>query len=166
MNISDYIEAENEHNYSISGGMKNRRTFLRKLGGMAALLAVPGAREGVVARPGAGMTSPPGEIGGKFVHSVYFWLVDETMPTRGKFVTEALKYLKEIDVIRTRHLGRAAGTERDVVDNSYSYCMILTFDSKEDHDIYQAHAAHQQFIENASSLWTRVVVFDSVRCEM
>ncbi len=131
---------------------------------MAALLAIPGTGQLAVAENGSRVTSPPGEIGGKFVHSVYFWLVDETMPTRGKFVTEVLKYLKEIDVIRTRHLGRAAGTDRDVVDNSYSYCMILTFDSSEDHDIYQAHAAHQQFIENASSLWTRVQVYDSIRC--
>jgi hypothetical protein len=144
--------------------MKNRRGFLQRLGGMAALLALPGTTRKLLAGSGKAAAVPPGEIGGKFVHSVYFWLVDETMPTRGKFVTEVLKYLKEIEVIRTRHLGRAAGTDREVVDNSYSYCMILTFDSSEDHDIYQAHTAHQQFIENASSLWTRVQVYDSIRC--
>ncbi|MGW8317033.1 MAG: Dabb family protein [Bacteroidales bacterium] len=146
--------------------MKNRRRFLQRLGGLAALLALPGAGRHALAATKGAVMAPSGDQGGTFVHSVYFWLVDETMPTRGKFVTEVLKYLKEIDVIRTRHLGRAAGTEREVVDNSYSYCMILTFDSREDHDHYQAHPAHQQFIENASSLWTRVQVYDSVRCEM
>lgn len=146
--------------------MKNRRRFIQRLGGLAGLLALPGATQKVLAGSGSAAADLSGEIGGTFVHSVYFWLVDETMPTRGKFVTEVLKYLKEIEEIRTRHLGRAAGTEREVVDNSYSYCMILTFDSREDHDHYQAHPAHQQFIENASSLWTRVQVYDSVRCEM
>lgn len=146
--------------------MKNRRGFLQRLGGLAALMAITGAGRRVMAEKGSGAPNPADELGGKFVHSVYFWLVDETMPTRGKFVTEVMKYLKEIDLIRTRHLGRPAGTDREVVDNSYSYCMILTFDSKEDQDLYQEHAAHQQFIENASSLWTRVQVYDSVRCEM
>jgi len=146
--------------------MKNRRGFIQKLGSLAALMALPAAGQRALAGvPGVQAASTNG-IGGPFIHVVFFWLVDEAMPTRGKFVTEALKYLSEIDVIRTRHLGRPAGTERDVVDNSYSYCLVVTFDSKEDHDIYQAHEAHQRFIENASSLWTRVQVFDSVRCEM
>ena len=146
--------------------MRNRRGFIQKAAGLTALLALPLASRRVFASNGLVDNGAAGDVGGKFVHSVYFWLVDETMPTRGKFVTEVLKYLKEIDVIRTRHLGRPAGTDREVVDNSYSYCMIVTFDSKEDHDVYQEHEAHQQFIENASSLWTRVRVFDSVRCEM
>jgi hypothetical protein len=146
--------------------MRNRRRFIQRLGGLAALMAIPGARDQVIASAVRQPSSNQGELGGKFVHTVLFWLVDETMPTRGKFVTEVLKYLKEIEVIKTRHLGRPAGTDREVVDNSYSYCMIVTFDSKEDHDIYQEHPAHQQFIENASSLWTRVQVYDSIRCEM
>jgi hypothetical protein len=146
--------------------MKNRRGFIQKMTGLAALLAIPATGRQVLAYNPQVEKTPAGEVGGKFVHTVLFWLVDETMPTRGKFVTEVLKYLKEIDVIRTRHLGRPAGTDREVVDNSYSYCMIVTFDSKEDHDVYQEHEAHQQFIANASSLWTRVQVYDSIRCEM
>jgi len=145
--------------------MKNRRGFIQKLGGLAALMAIPGAGNRLVASGTRHAATPQGELGGRFVHTVFFWLVDETMPTRGKFVTEVMKYLKEIDVIKTRHLGRPAGTDREVVDNSYSYCMIVTFDSEEEHDIYQEHPAHQQFIENASSLWTRVQVYDSIRCE-
>jgi len=33
-----------------------------------------------------------------------------------------------------------------------------------DHDIYQEYPAHRAFIENASHLWTRVQVYDSVSC--
>jgi hypothetical protein len=145
--------------------MKNRRGFIQKAAGLTALLAFPVAGRRIFAANSQTDSDSPGELGGRFVHTVFFWLVDETMPTRGKFVTEVLNYLNEIDVIRTMHLGRAAGTDRDVVDNSYSYCMILTFDKKEDHDLYQEHEAHQQFIENASSLWTRVQVYDSIRCK-
>ncbi len=145
--------------------MNQRRGFFRKLGGVAGMLAFSGAADRAAAAD-LQDNATPGGLGGKFVHTVLFWLVDETMPTRGQFVTEVMKYLKEIDVIRTRHLGRPAGTDREVVDNSYSYCMIVTFDSKEDHDIYQEHEAHRQFVANASSLWNRVQVYDSIRCEM
>ncbi len=62
--------------------------------------------------------------------------------------------------------GRIAGTmktDRDVIDNTYSYSMVITFDSKKEHDIYQEHPAHKKFIENASSLWDKVLVYDSVK---
>ena len=144
--------------------MKARRNFIKKLGGLTALAAFTSANQSAIA---SNLTNVPGEppgVGGGFVHMVFFWLVDESMPTRGKFVTEVMKYTSQIDVIKTRHIGRAAGTHRDVVDNSYSYCLIATFDSKADHDTYQEHPLHKQFIENASSLWTRVQVYDSVKC--
>ncbi len=131
---------------------------------MTALVALTSPETLTAKDPGNFNPLEAGNIGGGFVHTVFFWLVDESMPTRGKFVTEVMKYTSQIDEIRTRHIGRPADTHRDVVDNSYSYCLIATFDSKADHDIYQEHPLHKQFIENASSLWTKVLVYDSVRC--
>ena len=144
--------------------MKTRRNFITKLTGVAALLTLTSARFSAtgVARKTAAPLS--GNVGGSFVHTVFFWLVDETLPTRGKFVTELMKFINNVEVIRTSHVGRPADTQREVVDNTYSYCLIATFDSKEDHDIYQAHPLHKQFIDNASLLWTKVLVYDSVRC--
>lgn len=141
---------------------KQRRTFLKRLAGAAGLLALASA--GRATEFTGTIVGDHENTSGGFVHSVYFWLVDETMPTRGKFITELRSFIGSVDVIRTSHIGRPADTRRDVVDHSYSYCLIVTFDSKEDHDIYQEHPAHKAFIENASHLWTRVQVYDSVSC--
>ena len=66
-------------------------------------------------------------------------------------------------MIKTRHIGTPAATDRDVIDNTWSYSLILAFDSKEKQDIYQSHQAHLKFIENASSLWEKVLVYDSIK---
>ena len=67
-----------------------------------------------------------------------------------------------MDVIKTQHIGSPADTDRAVIDNTYSYSLVLSFDSKKEHDIYQEHQFHKDFIANASELWTKVQVYDSV----
>jgi len=97
-----------------------------------------------------------------FVHHVYFWLHDPENPEVRKNFEKGLKELVTIDTIRTKHLGVAAQTPRDVVDNSYAYSLLVTFDDKEGHDIYQVHPTHNKFIEDCKKYWTRVQVYDSV----
>jgi hypothetical protein len=97
-----------------------------------------------------------------FVHHVYFWFKKPvTRKTRTRF-EEALKNLTTIGTIVEKHLGVPASTKRGVVDRSYSYSLLVTFRSKEDHDIYQKHPVHLKFIEDCSDLWENVVVYDSV----
>ena len=72
--------------------MKTRRGFIGKVAGLTVLLAFPAVGRKTFAKSQREQDSP-GELGGKFVHTVFFWLVDETMPTRGKFVTEVMKRL-------------------------------------------------------------------------
>ncbi len=100
---------------------------------------------------------------GSFVHVVFFWLVDETKETHKKFMGELRKFIDNVDLIRTKHIGAPADTDREVIDSTWSYSLILSFDSKKEHDLYQEHPLHKTFIENASSLWTRVQVYDSVK---
>ena len=70
-------------------------------------------------------------------------------------------HLERIDTIQTYHLGKPAGTPRDVVDNSYSVSLVLSFDSKADQDAYQAHQEHKDYIKKYQHLWERVQVYDS-----
>ena len=111
--------------------MKARRSFLRRLGGMAALFAItsPGKHvQGAFADPATGLT---GELPGEFVHVVFFWLIDDTVDTRSKFMSELRKFIDHVDVIKTKHIGSPADTDRDVIDNTYSYSLILSFESKQ-----------------------------------
>jgi hypothetical protein len=135
--------------------MKQRRQFIRKLGGLTALLAV-----GITGKAQIRKSEKPE---GNFVHVVFFWLVDDTPETRNKFLSELRKFIDNVDLIKTKHIGTPADTDRPVIDNSWSFSLILSFDSKKEHGLYQDHQLHKAFIENASSLWSKVQVYDSIK---
>ena len=143
--------------------MKARRTFIRKLGGLSAMLAL-----GSSLRAGESAGSPYSagnhkELEGGFFHMVFFWLVDDSADVKKKFLKELKDFVGQVEEIKKVHIGPPADTDRDVIDNTYSFSLVVTFDSKKEHDIYQEHPAHLKFIENASSLWKKVLVYDSVK---
>jgi hypothetical protein len=97
-----------------------------------------------------------------FVHHVYFWLKKPiTSEIRIKF-ENGMNELTTIETIVGKHLGTPATTDRGVIDSSYSYSLLLTFENKEDQDIYQTHPTHLRFIDEYEDLWEKVVVYDSV----
>ena len=98
-------------------------------------------------------------IDGKFVHMVFFWL-NEGVDVQA-FMDGTELFLKEVEVVKSYHLGTPAMTPREVVDNSYSVCLVVTFDSKEDQDIYQEHEAHVKYVEEMKDSWHTVKIFDS-----
>ena len=134
--------------------MKTRRKFISRLGGLAALLSLGG-----IARASERNLETQGE----FFHVVFFWLTDESEEVSKRFEKELRKFIGQVDVIKTSHIGKPAPTDRDVIDNTWSYSLILSFNSKKEQDHYQEHEAHLQFIENASSLWKKVLVYDSIK---
>jgi hypothetical protein len=142
--------------------MKKRRQFLKRLGGMTALLAMGGAGKTLkgAEAPGNDLTK---EQEGDFVHVVFFWLVDDKPETGKKFLNELRKFIDNVELIKTSHIGSPADTDRPVIDSTWSYSLILSFESKKEQDLYQAHKLHKAFIENASSLWTKVQVYDSIK---
>lgn len=97
-----------------------------------------------------------------FVHHVYFWLKNEDSAEDRKKLLEGIKTLKDIDVIRTYHVGKPASTNRAVIDSSYAFSLLLIFDNLEDQEIYQVHPIHQKFVENNAHLWSKVIVYDSI----
>ena len=134
--------------------MKNRRSFIQKMAaGLSAAVLAPVA---VQASPGVGLT-------GALIHHVFFWLKEPGNPQVRKQFETALKKLLRVKTIRISHVGVPASTEsRDVVDHSYSYSLMVVFDSKEDQDSYQVDPIHQAFVAENSHLWNKVVVYDSV----
>lgn len=134
-----------------------RRSFLSKLFPSLALISFfP------LAKTNATSTAKKGDKG-KFAHIVFFWLKEpEQAGVRKKFERELNQLVEGIDVIVSSHIGTPAGTDRGVIDSSYTYNLLLTFKNKKDQDIYQEHPTHLKFIENAEHLWEKVVVYDSV----
>lgn len=99
------------------------------------------------------------KIKGRFVHMVFFWLKEETNVS--EFIKGTEEFLQKVEVIQAYHLGTPAGTPREVVDNSYTVCLVVTFDTKEAQDVYQVHPAHLDYVEQNKHKWSVVKIFDS-----
>ena len=145
--------------------MKARRKFIRKLGGLTAILALGSSLKAAESPDPPHKAGNDKELEGGFFHMVYFWLINESPEVEKKFLKELKDFVSQVKEIKKVHIGPPADTDRDVIDNTYSFSLVVTFDSKKEHDIYQAHEAHHKFIENASSLWKKVLVYDSVKLD-
>lgn len=90
---------------------------------------------------------------------VFFWLKDTTDVDQFIKITEG--FVEKINEVNSFHVGKPAGTPREVVDNSYQVALVVTFGSKEDQSIYQDHPVHVQYVEDNKDKWNRVQVYDS-----
>lgn len=90
---------------------------------------------------------------------VFFYLKEAT--SVDEFIAITSNFIISIDLVKSYHLGVPAGTPRDVVDNSYSVCLVATFDSKEDQNAYQVHPIHLKYVEDHKDKWHKVVIYDS-----
>ena len=98
-----------------------------------------------------------------FVHSVYFWLHNpDSASDRAAFEKAIHTLLTNSKYTKTNFLGIPPKSTRDVVDGSFTYNLFVTFASSEDQEAYQVEAAHLAFIDEAQSLWKKVVVYDAV----
>ena len=94
-----------------------------------------------------------------FVHHVRFWLTDKADSKR--FI-EGLQTLTAITAIRDIHIGIPAATHGGPVDNSHDASLLILFNNKADHDLYDVDPIHQDFIAQYGTLCSKVVVQDSV----
>lgn len=101
-------------------------------------------------------------IEGPFVHAVYFWLHNPDSEEDRKAIEWSLKkFIFNSKYITSKHIGTPADTNRDVVENTYTYSLIVTFKNKEMHDKYQEEDIHKLFIKESAHLWKKVTVLDS-----
>ena len=101
------------------------------------------------------------EIRNQFIHHVFFWLRDPGNNKNEQDLIRGLKKLSTVKYIRNFHIGRPAGTNRDVIERSYSISWCLFFDSAADQDSYQTDPIHLDFVKECSHLWSKVIVHDS-----
>ena len=97
-----------------------------------------------------------------FVHHVYFWLKNPESKEDKMKLIEGLRKLSKVKTIKSFHIGQPAGTNRDVIERTYSISWLLFFDNATDQDSYQTDPIHLKFVEECSSLWTKVIVYDSI----
>jgi len=93
-------------------------------------------------------------------HQVFFYLNTELSHSALLEFEEGLETLINIPLVQSGYYGKPAHTNRAVVDNAYSYGLILIFKDTADHDLYQADPIHQVFLDKNAKKWDRVLVFD------
>ncbi len=99
---------------------------------------------------------------GEFIHAVYFWLKNpDSKEDCAKFEKSLTNFINNSEFILRKHIGKPARTDRDVIDNTYTYSLVLAFKNKEIQDKYQVEPGHLKFIEECEDLWKKVIVYDS-----
>ena len=97
-----------------------------------------------------------------FVHSVYFWLRSDLTPAEKTRFVEGIRSLSTIDCVEHGFFGVPAATNREIIDQSYSYALVLSFANAADQDAYQVHPVHDAFRENCGGSWSRIVIYDAI----
>ena len=98
----------------------------------------------------------------QLAHMVFFTLAEDTKANREALVAACTKYLKGHEGTVYYSAGALADDlKRDVNDRAFHVALHLVFASKADHDRYQTHPRHLEFIEKNKQLWSKVRVFDS-----
>jgi Tfp pilus assembly protein PilO len=101
------------------------------------------------------------EMKNLFVHHVYFWLKNTGSKEDLDKLVAGLKKLSAVKTIKQFHIGKPGDTKRDVIDTSYAVSWLALFNNKADQDSYQTDPIHLKFVEECSSLWAKVIVYDS-----
>ena len=102
------------------------------------------------------------EMTGDSVHSVFIWLVDrESKEGRAAFEWAMKKFIKDLPYAQSFHFGRVIASEREVVDSSYDYSFIVSFNSEEDMRRYETDPAHKAFLAETKELIDHIVIYDS-----
>jgi hypothetical protein len=141
--------------------MKNRRKFIKS----ASLIVAGAGTLGYQATHAKNNVLSTNKKSKKVMlqHNVYFWIKDGVSDAdKKKFVTGIQDFMSAVKEVHKVEIGIPTSTEeRDVVDHSFGYSLFVWFKSMEDHNVYQKHEAHQKFIDNFSSIWEKVKVYDS-----
>lgn len=96
-----------------------------------------------------------------FVHHVFFWLKEDLNSADIQKFEDTVKTLPGISHVKFGDVGKPGPTNRPIIDTSYSYSLLLAFDNLEKHDSYQVDFIHEKFVNTCSSLWSKVVIYDS-----
>ena len=100
---------------------------------------------------------------GTIIHSVYFWLKEGISEEEEQDFLNFFKKLQQVPGVQTLQYGKPAPTNpRPVVDNSFQYNLLVTFQSMDDINIYETHPEHIAAAEQYNKYWTKVEVRDMI----
>jgi len=94
-------------------------------------------------------------------HIVIFWLKEDLSENQKKMFQTKITALKKIEYAHSVHIGPPKKlSDRPIIDTSFSYAINSVFKTVEDHDSYQAHPLHRDFLETCVPMCSKVQIFD------
>jgi len=100
---------------------------------------------------------------GQLTHCVFFSLKDNTPENCQTLVDQCNEYLDRPDGVLSMHVGiRDGDLDREVNDSDFDVSLVIVFENRQMHDVYQDHPEHLTFIERNKQTWRNVRVFDAI----
>lgn len=96
-------------------------------------------------------------------HNVFFTLKDSSEAKIAELIAACKKYLSNHEGVAFFAAGGLEpDLDRPVNDRDFHVALHVVFNSREDHDQYQTHERHNEFIAEQKDNWESVRVFDSI----
>ncbi|MBS7229440.1 Dabb family protein [Flavobacterium psychroterrae] len=96
-------------------------------------------------------------------HYLLFWLKKDLTPKQVEDFVQFFKDLSKLPYLKSIHYGTPANSSpRAVLDNSFSYNVVMTFESLEDLETYGKLPEHLATVKKYSIFWDKMQVHDSV----
>lgn len=96
-------------------------------------------------------------------HYLLFWLKKDLTPKQLDDFANFFKELSNLPYLKSLHYGRPANSSpRLVLDNSFTYNVVMTFESLEDLETYGKLPQHLAIVKKYSVFWDKMQVHDSV----
>ena len=83
----------------------------------------------------------------------------------GRAIDSVLNAAEELRTFAGREIPMGltpASTDREIIDRSYSYALVVSFADEAAHDAYQVHPVHDRFREQCGGSWKKIVIYDAV----
>ena len=94
-------------------------------------------------------------------HIVLFWLNENISVSQRSDYRKGLETLGTIDCTKGVYIGTPAETgDRPVIDKTYDFAITVLFESIQDHNTYQTHPVHQEFLKQFGRLCKNLRVYD------
>ena len=95
------------------------------------------------------------------VHTVIFWLKEETTTEQRDAFRKGLESLADIETVAASYVGTPSTTDRPVIDKSYTFCLTNIFEGMAEHDTYQTHPIHDAFVADHLPHAEKVQIYDA-----
>jgi len=96
-----------------------------------------------------------------FIHHAFIWLQPALSSEDKALFQEKFLAMAKIPSTGGISIGTPIASSRPVVDSSFDFAITCHFMDQDEHDRYQKHPLHLEFIDQCQKMWRHVIVYDS-----